>query len=95
MENLPKDFSRGDGNEGEDITENLKTIKDIPSEINKNNFPEEIDIRGEVFIENDDFKKINDKFANPRNAASGSLRQKNSLITSKIPLKIYCLYLWL
>ena len=82
-----KGLSRGDGNEGEDITENLKTIKDIPSEINKNNFPEEIDIRGEVFIENDDFKKINDKFANPRNAASGSLRQKNSLITSKIPLK--------
>jgi len=82
-----KGLSRGDGNEGEDITQNLKTINDIPLEINKSNFPEEIDIRGEVFIENDDFKKINDKFANPRNAASGSLRQKNSLITSKIPLR--------
>jgi len=84
---LIKGLSRGDGNEGEDITQNLNTIKDIPLEITKNNFPKEIDIRGEVFIENDDFKKINDKFANPRNAASGSLRQKNSLITAKIPLK--------
>jgi DNA ligase (NAD+) len=82
-----KGLSRGDGVEGEDITQNLKTIKDIPLEITKNNFPKEIDIRGEVFIENNDFKKINKKFANPRNAASGSLRQKNSLITAKIPLK--------
>ena len=84
---LIKGLSRGDGNEGEDITQNLKTIKDIPLEITKSNFPKEIDIRGEVFIENNDFKKIKDKFANPRNAASGSLRQKNSLITAKIPLK--------
>ena len=82
-----KGLSRGDGTEGEDITQNLKTINDIPPEITAKNFPKEIDIRGEVFIENDDFKKINDKFANPRNAASGSLRQKNSNITAKIPLK--------
>ena len=80
-------LSRGDGKEGEDITQNLKTIKDIPRIINAKNFPEEIDIRGEVFIENNDFKKINEKFANPRNAASGSLRQKNPEITNKIPLK--------
>jgi len=82
-----KGLSRGDGNEGEDITQNLKTIKDIPILITANNFPEEIDIRGEVFIENNDFKKINAKFANPRNAASGSLRQKDPNVTSKIPLK--------
>jgi len=82
-----KGLSRGDGKEGEDITQNLKTIKDIPTSINIKNFPDEIDIRGEVFIENNDFKKINEKFANPRNAASGSLRQKDSSITSKIPLK--------
>ena len=82
-----KGLSRGDGSEGEDITQNLKTIKDIPTLITEINFPEEIDIRGEVFIENNDFKKIKDKFANPRNAASGSLRQKNSRVTSKIPLK--------
>ena len=82
-----KGLSRGDGKEGEDITQNIKTIKDIPHLINKKNFPDEIDIRGEVFIENNDFKKISEKFANPRNAASGSLRQKDSSVTSKIPLK--------
>ena len=82
-----KGLSRGDGVEGEDITQNLKTIKDIPTLINHKNFPHEIDIRGEVFIKNDDFKKINERFANPRNAASGSLRQKDSSVTSKIPLK--------
>jgi DNA ligase (NAD+) len=82
-----KGLSRGDGKEGEDITENLKTIKDIPILITKKNFPEQIDIRGEVFIENNDFKKINERFANPRNAASGSLRQKDPNITRRIPLK--------
>ena len=82
-----KGLSRGDGVEGEDITQNLKTINDIPLEIIAKNFPKEIDIRGEVFIENNDFKKINEKFANPRNAASGSLRQKDPSITKKIPLK--------
>ena len=82
-----KGLSRGDGTEGEDITQNLKTISDIPQEISAKNFPNEIDIRGEVFIENNDFKKISEKFANPRNAASGSLRQKDPAITSKIPLK--------
>ena len=84
---LIKGLSRGDGTEGEDITQNLKTINDIPQEINSKNFPNEIDIRGEVFIENNDFKNINTKFANPRNAASGSLRQKDSAVTAKIPLK--------
>ncbi len=80
-------LSRGDGKEGEDITENLKTINDIPHNIKFKNFPKEIDVRGEVFIQNSDFKKISDKFANPRNAASGSLRQKNPKETKKIPLK--------
>ena len=80
-------LSRGDGKEGEDISENLKTIEDIPMLISDKDFPEEIDIRGEVFITNKDFKKIKEKFANPRNAASGSLRQKNPNDTKKIPLK--------
>ncbi len=80
-------LSRGDGSEGEDITQNLKTIKDIPQSISSKDFPEEIDIRGEVFIQNSDFKKIESKFANPRNAASGSLRQKDPKATAKIPLK--------
>ncbi len=80
-------LSRGDGKEGEDITENLRTIKDIPKKILKKDFPTDIDIRGEVFIQNKDFLKIKDKFANPRNAASGSLRQKDPNETKKIPLK--------
>ena len=78
--------SRGDGKVGEVITENLKTIKDIPQEITYSNFPEEIEIRGEVFIKKKDFIKLKDNFANPRNAASGSLRQKNPIETRKIPL---------
>ena len=78
--------SRGDGKTGEIITENLKTIKDIPLEINNKDFPNNIEIRGEVFIKKKDFLKIKDKFANPRNAASGSLRQKDSRETKKIPL---------
>ena len=78
--------SRGDGTTGEIITENLRTIKDIPYEINKSNFPNEIEIRGEVFIKKKDFLKFQDKFANPRNAASGSLRQKDPNETKKIPL---------
>ena len=81
-----KGLSRGDGKEGEDITNNLKTISDIPNYINSKDFPEEIDIRGEVFIKNSDFKGLKEKFANPRNAASGSLRQKNPEDTKKIPL---------
>ena len=84
---LFKGLSRGDGNEGEDITANLKTIKDIPLIISHKNFPEEIDIRGEVFIETNDFKNIEKDFANPRNAASGSLRQKDPKKTELIPLK--------
>ena len=80
-------LSRGDGKQGEDITQNLKTINDIPKNILAKDFPIEIDIRGEVFIQNKDFEKLKDKFANPRNAASGSLRQKNPEDTKKIPLR--------
>ena len=79
--------SRGDGKVGEDITKNIKTIKDIPLLIKDVNFPNEIEIRGEVFIKKNDFLKIKDNFANPRNAASGSLRQKDEKETKKIPLK--------
>ena len=79
-------LSRGDGKEGEDITANLATINDIPKQILSKNFPEEIDIRGEVFIKNSNFEDLRENFANPRNAASGSLRQKNSEDTKKIPL---------
>ncbi len=80
-------LSRGDGTEGEVITENLKTIKDIPKYIKDKKFPKDIDIRGEVYIGKVDFEKIKDRFANPRNAASGSLRQKDPNETKKIPLR--------
>ena len=79
--------SRGDGVEGEIITENLKTIKSIPKKIYNKDFPKDIDIRGEVYIGKKDFEKIKDRFANARNAASGSLRQKDPNETKKIPLK--------
>ena len=85
--NFVRGLSRGDGKEGEDITDNLNTIKDVPKQIPLKDFPDEIDIRGEVFIQNSDFENLKDKFANPRNAASGSLRQKNPEDTKKIPLK--------
>ena len=80
-------LSRGDGKIGEDITNNLKTIKDIPKKITKNNFPKILEVRGEVYIAKSDFKKIAKKFSNSRNAAGGSLRQKDPNETKKIPLK--------
>ena len=73
-------------NYGWGITENLKTIKDIPHVIKDKDFPKDIDIRGEVFIKKNDFQNLKSNFANPRNAASGSLRQKNAEQTKKIPL---------
>tara|TARA_B100000029_G_scaffold114314_1_gene106825 strand:+ start:19625 stop:21661 length:2037 start_codon:yes stop_codon:yes gene_type:complete len=80
-------LSRGDGKTGEDITNNLKTIKDIPKKVNYPDFPKVLEVRGEVYISKSDFKKIGKKFANPRNAAGGSLRQKDPNETKKIPLK--------
>jgi len=80
-------LSRGDGKTGEDITNNLKTINDIPKKIQKTNFPKIIEVRGEVYISKYDFKKMDKLFANPRNAAGGSLRQKDYKKTKKIPLK--------
>ena len=86
---LNKGLSRGDGVIGEDILENLKTIKSIPQKINNKNIPEILEIRCEIFIGKKDFLKIKNNFANPRNAAAGSLRQKDSKETSKIPLKYF------
>ena len=86
---LTRGLSRGDGLVGEDILENLKTIKNIPKEINSKEIPELLEVRCEIFISKKDFTKIKDNFANPRNAAGGSLRQKNPNETSKIPLKYF------
>ena len=86
---LIKGLSRGDGVTGEDILENLKTIKEIPLQIKGREIPKLIEIRCEIFIGKKDFLKISEKFANPRNAAGGSLRQKDPNETSKIPLKYF------
>ena len=92
--------TRGDGITGEDITQNLKTITAIPLSLRKNGQknPPLLEVRGEVFITKDGFKKLNrnqekeelSPFANPRNAAAGSLRQLDSKITATRPLSIYC-----
>ena len=86
---LTKGLSRGDGIIGEDILQNLITISEIPKKINDKNVPETLEIRGEVYIGKKDFETIRDNFANPRNAAGGSLRQKDSKKTAKIPLKYF------
>ncbi len=84
--------TRGDGTIGENVTENIIMIQDIPKYLKKD-FPDLIEIRGEIYINKEDFNKINDdpnqkeKFANPRNAAAGSLRQLDTSISHKRPLK--------
>ena len=86
---LVRGLSRGDGVTGEDILENLKTIKDIPKKIFDDRLPKTLEVRGEVYIGKKDFKKLSKNFANPRNAAGGSLRQKDPNETKKIPLKFF------
>ena len=86
---LSKGLSRGDGLIGEDILENLKTIKSIPKKIQSESIPDLLEIRCEVYIGKKDFSNLKDSFANPRNAAGGSLRQKNSSETANIPLKYF------
>jgi DNA ligase (NAD+) len=90
---LIRAVTRGDGIQGDDVTTNVKTIKSIPLKL-KGNFPREFEIRGEIFLPHDDFQKINKKrikngelpFANPRNAASGSLKILDSAKVAKRPL---------
>jgi len=91
--------TRGDGLIGEDITQNLKTIKEIPLSLqNIASIPKILEVRGEVYISHKSFKELNKKrikdgetpFANPRNCAAGSLRQLDPSITAKRPLKIFC-----
>ncbi|MDQ6752315.1 MAG: NAD-dependent DNA ligase LigA [Actinomycetota bacterium] len=89
--------TRGDGTTGEDITHNVLTLKDIPRQLRGRNLPAEMEIRGEVFIASKDFLRLNETmveagkapFANPRNAAAGSLRQKDPSVTAQRPLSMY------
>ncbi|KEA50135.1 NAD-dependent DNA ligase LigA [Mangrovibacter sp. MFB070] len=90
--------TRGDGTTGENITANVKTIRAIPLRLQGDNIPARVEVRGEVFLPQAGFEKINDEarrtggkvFANPRNAAAGSLRQLDSRITAKRPLTFFC-----
>lgn len=92
---LIRALTRGDGEVGEDITDNVKTIADIPQVLHGKNLPTDAEIRGEVYMETEAFEKLNKKqaelneklFANPRNAAAGSLRQLDSAITAQRPLR--------
>ena len=83
-------LSRGDGFYGEDITENLATIESIPKKISSHDLLNNFEIRGEVYIPKSEYQKIKDNFSNPRNAAAGSLRQKDPNNTKKIPLNFFC-----
>ena len=89
--------TRGDGAFGEDVTDNLRTIIDIPKSLNKNLAPDHLEVRGEVYITHDEFNDLNEKqkkdgkdiFKNPRNAAAGSLKQLDPKETSKRPLRFF------
>ncbi len=90
--------TRGDGFTGEDVTENVRTIAMVPLQLRGHAFPAVLDVRGEVFMSKQGFMQLNEaaqqkgekQFANPRNAAAGSLRQLDSKITASRPLEMYC-----
>ncbi len=92
-----KALTRGDGTVGEDVTQNVRTIKGVPLKLHTKNPPAILEVRGEVLMSKNDFLKLNENqqeggqqtFANPRNAAAGSIRQLDSKITASRPLRFY------
>ncbi|MEC5344470.1 NAD-dependent DNA ligase LigA [Brenneria populi] len=98
---LARAATRGDGSTGENITANIRTIGAIPLRLRGENIPRRLEVRGEVFMKHSGFEKLNEEarrvggkvFANPRNAAAGSLRQLDPRITAKRPLTFFC-YGW-
>ena len=90
--------TRGDGTRGEDVTANIRTIKAVPLRLRGDDFPRVLEVRGEVFMTDEGFRRLNEEqlrrqdkiFANPRNAAAGGLRQLDSRITAERPLTMYC-----
>ncbi|WP_416385074.1 NAD-dependent DNA ligase LigA [Tersicoccus mangrovi] len=94
---LVRAATRGDGVTGEDITANVVTIEDVPRRLSGSDWPERLEVRGEVFIPSADFLVLNEQmvadgkapFANPRNSAAGSLRQKDPKVTASRPLHVY------
>lgn len=93
---LERGATRGDGRTGDDVTANVRTIKGIPHRLKGDDIPSLVEIRGEVYIPVEDFKKLNEQlveqgkppFANPRNSAAGTLRQKDPRITAQRPLRM-------
>lgn len=93
--------TRGDGSEGENVTANVRTIREIPHQIESSDVPDAIDVRGEIYLGHADFRKLNEDqaaagqkiFANPRNAAAGSLRQLDAKVTASRPLRFFA-YAW-
>ncbi len=98
---LVRALTRGDGEKGDDVTNNIKTIRSIPLKLRGSGYPEVFEIRGEVFIPHEGFKRMNEEqrkqglpeFANPRNTASGSLKIQNSSLVAKRPLDCFLYYL--
>lgn len=95
---LVRGATRGDGSKGEDVTQNIRTIETIPLRLQGRHYPERLEVRGEVIMTKAGFERLNERqreknektFANPRNAAAGSLRQLDSRITATRPLEFYC-----